>query len=108
MTELVLKDYGRLGINGDLCVVLGGRGEMFRPPEAGPGAGAVLRMKSEFQNEQLYIRVKKAGQNNLDPKAIEKIEELVKNLAPRKEGDLDPKLDKMYPQTAAPKDMKFT
>lgn len=76
MTELVFKNYGSLGINGDIAVVMND-GSSFVPQ---------------------YIRLKKAGESALDETGLNKVLKAVEKLAPTSK-EISPELAAKYKET---------
>jgi hypothetical protein len=89
MSDLVIKNYGSLGINGDLAVILGNKG-MSTIKYSGRGGKVVEDFK--------YFRLKKAGQNQLDQSAIKRVFDYVEQFAPKSD-KVDTALAQMYPHT---------
>lgn len=98
MTNLVFKHYGKLGINGDLCVVFGGRAQMVDAQGNPAKTGGTIQMRSEYSGEPLYLRLKKAGQSGLDERGLNNVLDWAERLAPKtKEKATD--FAKAFPET---------
>jgi hypothetical protein len=100
MTEVVIQNYPKLGINGDVAVVLGGRAEMVRPEGGRAGqTGQILKMKKGFENEPLYLRIKKAGDPRFNESAVLKTLEQAEILGPKTD-QVPSDITRKYPETA--------
>lgn len=118
MTEVVIRNYKSLGINGDLAVIIGGPqqsytilgkevkagsviqksgGQPFQNPGLKPNFGGTPGSK-EWAKDFTYIRLKKAGENTMDDKAVERVVAFAGLLAPPQQG-FDATIAKQFPQT---------
>jgi hypothetical protein len=90
MQDVVIKNYGTLGINGDLAVIVGG-----------PKHSEIIKSNSgkEWAKDFTYFRLKKAGQSGMDSDAISKIGEYIGKYAPPQQG-YDSTIGKQFPQTS--------
>jgi len=118
MTDVVIKNYGSLGINGDLAVIIGGPaqkyeilgkevvggsviqksgGQQFSNPKYSPGFSGTKGSK-EWAKDFTYFRLKKAGSREMDEKAVQQIVGFAQTLAPPQTG-FDSNIAQNFPQT---------
>lgn len=120
MTDVVIKNYGSLGINGDLAVIIGGpaqkydilgretkggsviqksasAGKEFSQPQYAPAFTGTQGPK-EWAKDFTYFRIKKAGSREMDERAVQQIVAFAEKLAPPQAG-FDATIGKQFPQT---------
>lgn len=107
MTELVIKDYGKMAINGDVAVVFGGVAEKVNAKGERISSGGILKMKPGMESEPLYLRLKKAGDPNFNERAVLATLERAEKLAP-KTAQVPDDIAAMYPETQPKKPTRIT
>jgi hypothetical protein len=94
MQDIMFRTYGSLGINGDIAVILGGKGsgtiELKKGAEytypSGPNRGKTIRLTHDLRGPAImdfkYFRVKKAGSRQINREALVAVMEYIKKSAP--------------------------
>lgn len=119
MTDLVIKNYEQLKINGDLAVIIGGPqqkyqilgkevsagsqivksgGQQFELPQYTPAFMGTAGSK-EWAKDFTYFRLKKAGKPGMDEYAVKAILDFAEKLAPPQTG-FDASIAQKFPQTS--------
>jgi hypothetical protein len=117
MTELVIANYGKMGINGDLAVIIGGPEQKYEilGREVKGGSDMVRSGKApeqskyspaftgtagskEWAKDFTYFRLKTAGKTGIDQDAVTRVLNFVQLLAPPQQG-FDSTISKQFPQT---------
>ena len=90
MQDVVIKNYGTLGINGDLAVIIGGpkHNEFIKSTKGG-----------QYVKDFTYFRLKKAGSQGIDQDAVVKVAKFIDDYAPPQQG-YDSTIGKQFPQTS--------
>lgn len=99
MQEVVFKGYSKMGINGDVVVIMGGANggsvTYGKGSEVKDSHGNVHILNRDLRVPVFakinYFRVKKAGEARIDNEAIEKIKQYIGKLAPPPSLDFETK-----------------
>ena len=101
MTNYVLRNYTKLGVNGDVAVILGGANNtvLYKKGDkvkAKDGREYILTKDTAVPviKDFTYFRVKRAGENKMNQDALESIYKWVKRMAPPPDVDIQAVQDK--------------
>jgi len=100
MQDIMIKDYRKLGINGDISVIIGGKTTMVYRKNSkveGPD-GKIYKVNKEVESPIVkdfkYFRVKLAGENSINAAALTAIGDYIKKFAPKPKTTPQKELDK--------------
>jgi len=100
MQDIMFRDYRRLGVNGDISVIIGGKSTITYAKGTtierdGVNYTVTQDMTGPVVKDFKYFRVKKAGDSQINPAALTAIKDFIDQFAPKPNATPDKELKRV-------------